>query len=144
MQKEFASHQHRTRDSDPSGRVLFPLLYPVACCLLQGNFSLSFQGSNPGLDCTTLFLDSYTLGCRDATGYVATSRCSARPVRRWIEQVNTLRVPSCLPHLYPILHVQQGSWRGGVKWCKFAGIQCMPVVCRFHTRSANRVSETGL
>ena len=29
--------------------------------MLQGNFSLSLHGSNPGLDCKTLFLDSYTL-----------------------------------------------------------------------------------
>ena len=66
---------------------------------MQGNFSLSFQGSNPGLDCTTLFLESYTLSgvvMRRATWSLAGA---LRPVRRWIEQVNTLRVPATpFPH----------------------------------------------
>ena len=41
--------------------VVRPLYYQVTTWLLQGNFSLNLQGSNPGLDCKTLFLDSYTL-----------------------------------------------------------------------------------
>ena len=51
-----------------------PLYYQVATWLLQGNFSLSLQGSNPGLDCKTLlFGQLHTLGSSDATGHVVTS-----------------------------------------------------------------------
>ena len=61
LNNNFASHWPRTRVSHPMAPAVRPLYYQVASWLLQGNFSLSLHGSNPGLDCKTLFLDSYTL-----------------------------------------------------------------------------------
>ena len=58
LNKNVASHWPRTGVYHLTAPVVRPLYYQVATWLLQGNFFLNQQGSNPGLDCKTLFLDS--------------------------------------------------------------------------------------
>jgi hypothetical protein len=59
-----------------------------------------------------------------------------RPVRRWIEQVNTLRVPATpSPHTPRAAGQLEG---GGSSGASLRTYKCMPFVCSFHTRSANR------
>ena len=116
----FASHWPRTGVDQ--------LLRPGVCSIttiLSGRHLAAakqlfsyLEGSNPGLDCKTLFLDSYTLSgvvMRRATWSLAGA---PRPVWRWIEQVNTLFSPA-----KPFPHVQSaaGQLQGGAGLVQVCG-----------------------
>ena len=72
-------------------------------------------------------------GAGHAMGHVVTTTHFLLQVSPWIEQLDTMRASAGrhLPHNFPFIKVQQGSWRGGVKWCKLAIIQCMGFVHSF-------------